>query len=301
MGHSHEHNQRVGSRELRITLAITATYMVAEAIGGYLTHSLALLADAGHMLSDVGSLALSLIAMRFAAKPRTPQMTYGYYRAEILAALVNGVTLVVISIFIFYEAIARFQSPPEVQSIPMLAVAVVGLVLNLFSAFILSRKKDASLNVRGAFLHVLADTLGSVGAIAAGIVMLTTGWYLADPIISVLIAMLIVFSSWRLLKESVTVLMEGAPSHIDLREIEAAMKTVPNVVEVHDLHVWTVTSGFDAVSAHIAVENCETMAEAQDILSRMRELFKRKFGIEHATIQIEHAGWQVKAEVILPS
>jgi cobalt-zinc-cadmium efflux system protein len=222
--------------------------MIAEAIGGYLTHSLALLADAGHMLSDVGSLALSLIAMRFAAKARTPQMTYGYYRAEILAALVNGVTLVVISILIFYEAITRFQSPPEVQSVPMLVVATIGLLLNLFSAFILSRKKGESLNVRGAYMHVLADTLGSVGAIAAGIIMLTTGWYLADPIISVLIAMLILFSSWRLLKESVTVLMEGTPLHINLKEIENAIKNVQGVLEVHDLHVWTVTSGFEAVS-----------------------------------------------------
>jgi cobalt-zinc-cadmium efflux system protein len=290
MEHNHGHNQRVGSRELRITLAITATYMIAEVIGGYLTHSLALLADAGHMLSDVGSLALSLIAMRFAAKPRTQQMTYGYYRAEILAALLNSVTLVVISIFIFYEAIARFQSPPEVQSIPMLAVAIVGLVLNLFSAFILSRKKDVSLNVKGAFLHVLADTLGSVGAIAAGIVMVTTGWYLADPIISVLIAMLIVFSSWRLLKESVTVLMEGTPLHIDLNEIENAIKNVDGVLEVHDLHVWTVTSGFEAVSAHILVENCSSMQDSGRVLSAVRQLIHDRLGIDHATIQIEGQG-----------
>lgn len=300
MVHDHRHDHRPGSRELRIALAITATYMIAEVIGGYFTHSLALLADAGHMLSDVGSLALSLIAMRFATKPRTQQLTYGYYRAEILAALTNGVTLVGISIFIFYEALARFQSPPEVRSAPMLVVAIGGLVLNLFSAFILSRKKGDSLNVRSAYLHVLADTLGSVGAIAAGIVMITTGWYLADPIISFLIAVLILFSSWRLLKESVTVLMEGTPPHINVKEIEDAMKNVPGVVEVHDLHIWTVTSGFDAVSAHAVVENCETMAEVQNTLSRIRELIKEKFGIEHATIQIEQTGWQAPAEVMLP-
>jgi cobalt-zinc-cadmium efflux system protein len=287
MGHNNGHDQRAGSRELRMALAMTATYMFAEAIGGYLTHSLALLADAGHMLSDVGSLALSLLAMRFAAKPRTPQMTYGYYRAEILAALVNGATLVVIAIFILYEAIARFQSPPEVQSIPMLAVAIVGLLLNLFSAFILSRKKDVSLNVKGAFLHVVADTLGSVGAIAAGVVMLTTGWYRADPLISVFIAMLIVYSSWRLLKESVTVLMEGTPVHIDLNELENAIKNVVGVREVHDLHVWTVTSGFEAVSAHVLVENCESMQDSERVLSAVRLLIHDRFGIDHATIQIE--------------
>jgi cobalt-zinc-cadmium efflux system protein len=287
MGHNSGHDQRAGSRELRMALAMTATYMFAEAIGGYLTHSLALLADAGHMLSDVGSLALSLLAMRFAAKPRTPQMTYGYYRAEILAALVNGATLVVIAIFILYEAIARFQSPPEVQSIPMLAVAIVGLLLNLFSAFILSRKKDVSLNVKGAFLHVVADTLGSVGAIAAGVVMLTTGWYRADPLISVFIAMLIVYSSWRLLKESVTVLMEGTPVYIDLNELENAIKNVVGVREVHDLHVWTVTSGFEAVSAHVLVENCESMQDSERVLSAVRLLIHDRFGIDHATIQIE--------------
>jgi len=299
MEHNHTHSQREGSRELRIALGITAIYMFAEAIGGYLTHSLALLADAGHMLSDVGSLALSLIAMRFAAKARTPQMTYGYYRAEILAALVNGVTLVVISIFIFYEAITRFKSPPEVQSVPMLAVAIVGLLLNLFSAFILSRKKGESLNVRGAFLHVLADTLGSVGAISAGVIMLTTGWFLADPLISVLIAMLILFSSWRLLKESVTVLMEGTPSHINPRDIETAIKTVKGVVQVHDLHIWTVTSGFESISAHVSA-NCETIAEAQNTLSGIRDVLEKNFGIEHSTIQIEQQRGQPKTELVLP-
>ena len=274
--------------------------MVAEAVGGYLTNSLALLADAGHMLSDVGSLALALIAMRFAIKPRTPQMTYGYYRAEILAALVNGVTLVVISIFIFYEAFTRFQSPPEIKSVPMLAIAILGLALNLYGALILSRKKGDSLNVHGAYLHVLADTLGSVGAIAAGVIMLTTGWFLADPIMSALIGMLVLFSSWRLLKESVTILMEGTPAHINLKAIEAEMRAVPGVVDIHDLHVWTVTSGFDAISAHVVVENCGGMAEAQNILSLIRSKVKEKFRIEHSTIQIEDSGGRVKVEVMLP-
>ena len=299
--HNHHLHHRPGTRELKLALAITATFMFAEVVGGYLTHSLALLADAGHMLSDAGSLALSLIAMRFATRQRTPRMTYGYYRAEILAALTNGVTLVVISIFIFYEAIVRFQSPPKVQSVPMLVVASAGLLLNLLSAVILSRKQGESLNVRGAFLHVLADTLGSVGAIAAGIVMLTTGWYLADPIISMAIAALILFSSWRLLKESVTVLMEGTPPHLNLNEIEHAIKNVQSVVEVHDLHIWTVTSGFEAISAHVVVGQCERMDEAQIVLSRIRDVIHQRFGIDHTTIQLEHVEGQVKVQLVLPN
>ncbi|MBI5474033.1 MAG: cation transporter [Ignavibacteriae bacterium] len=298
--HAHHHHHRPGSKELRISLVITTAFMLAEAVGGYLTHSLALLADAGHMLSDAGSLALSLIAMRFAMRQRTPQMTYGYYRAEILAALVNGVTLVVISIVIFYEAILRMQSPPEVQSAPMLVIATAGLLLNLFSAYILSRKQKESLNVRGAFLHVLADALGSVGAIAAGVVMLTTGWYLVDPIVSMAIALLILFSSWRLLRESVMVLMEGTPLHLDMREIEEAIMSVSGVVQVHDLHIWTVTSGFEAVSAHVVVQHCERMEEAQTILGQIRDRIHQQFGIDHTTIQLEHVEGQVRAQVVLP-
>jgi len=280
-------------------LVMTAAYMLAETIGGILTNSLALLADAGHMLSDVGSLGLSLIAMRFAAKPRTANMTYGYYRAEILAALVNGVTLVGISIFIFYEAATRFQSPRTVLSAPMLVVASAGLLVNLGGALILSRKKGESLNVRGAFLHVLADALGSVGAIAAGGIMLATGWYLADPIVSVLIALLILFSSWRLLKESVTVLMEGAPPHINSMEIEEAIKNIPGVEEVHDLHIWTVTSGFDAISAHVVVMDSGTVFDAQKVLKQVRLLTKQRFNIEHTTIQIEHRQGSPKAKLML--
>lgn len=299
MSHKQSHAHRTGSRELKIVLVMTAAYMLAETIGGILTNSLALLADAGHMLSDVGSLGLSLIAMRFAAKPRTANMTYGYYRAEILAALVNGVTLVGISIFIFYEAATRFQSPRTVLSAPMLVVASAGLLVNLGGALILSRKKGESLNVRGAFLHVLADALGSVGAIAAGGIMLATGWYLADPIVSVLIALLILFSSWRLLKESVTVLMEGAPPHINSMEIEEAIKNIPGVEEVHDLHIWTVTSGFDAISAHVVVMDSGTVFDAQKVLKQVRLLTKQRFNIEHTTIQIEHRQGSPKAKLML--
>ena len=287
MNHRHGHTHSSGLHEMQITLAMTAAYMIAEVVGGFLTNSLALLADAGHMLSDVGSLTLSLLAMRYALKQRTQEMTYGYYRAEILAALANGVTLVVISIIIFYEAFQRFQSPPKVQSGPMLVVASIGLILNLVSVLLLSQKKDKNLNVHSAFLHVLADTMGSVGAIAAGIVMLLTGWYLADPIISVLIGFLILLSSWRVLKESVMVLMEGTPSYIDINEIETVIKDVPGVLNFHDLHVWTVTSNFISLSVHVNLRDCRSMEHSQSILKEIRDVLHERFGIEHTTIQIE--------------
>jgi cobalt-zinc-cadmium efflux system protein len=285
--HTHEHNHRPGSRHLIIVLSITAAYMLAEFLGGILTNSLALLADAGHMLSDVGSMTLAVIAMRFASKPRTASMTYGYFRAEILAAMANGITLVVVAIVIVYQAVMRLQAPPEVRSGPMLAIATVGLLVNLAGAWILFGKKDENLNVRGAFLHVLADALGSVGAIAAGVAMLVAGWYLADPIMSLFVALLILLSSGRLLKESVKILMEGAPSHVDMQELEATIRSVPGINDVHDLHVWTVTSGFDAVSVHIGVTNCDTMADGQQLLTRLRDLIKERHGIDHTTIQLE--------------
>jgi cobalt-zinc-cadmium efflux system protein len=285
--HTHEHNHRPGSRHLTTVLIITAAYMLAEFVGGLLTNSLALLADAGHMLSDVGSMTLSVIAMRFASKPRTSSMTYGYFRAEILAAMANGISLVVVAIVIIYQAITRLQTPPEVQSGPMLAIATVGLFVNLLGAWILFGKKDENLNVRGAFLHVLADALGSVGAIAAGIAMLAAGWYLADPIVSLFVALLILLSSGRLLKESVKILMEGAPAHIDAKALETTIRSVPGIRDVHDLHVWTVTSGFDAVSVHIGVTNCDTMADGQELLTRLRTLIKERHGIDHTTIQLE--------------
>jgi cobalt-zinc-cadmium efflux system protein len=297
--HRHGHGHRPGSRELKLVLAITSAYMIAEVIGGILTNSLALLADAGHMLSDVASLALSLLAMRFATRPRTASMTYGYFRAEILAALTNGVTLVVVSFAIMYEAIQRLQAPPVVQSGPMLVVASIGLVVNIVGAWILSRRKGESLNVRGAYLHVLADALGSVGAIVAGVLMLTGGLYYVDPLFSMFIALLILFSSWRLLKESATVLMEGTPSHLNGREIEEAIKSIPGVADVHDLHVWTVTSGFVSLSAHLRVTHCDTMVDAQHILALVRTMIKDRFDIEHTTIQLEQPEEGQKAELRL--
>jgi cobalt-zinc-cadmium efflux system protein len=298
MGHSHSHEGRShksgghshgGSNRcaLSIALAITATYTVAEVIGGLITGSLALLADAGHMLSDNFSLGLALFAFWLSAKPPTPERSFGYKRAEILAALVNGVTLVAISIWIFYEAYRRFQDPPEILGGWMMAVAVMGLFVNVAAAWVLMRSEAESLNLQGALRHILADLAGSAGVIAAALIILLTGWLYADPIISVLIAFLVLGSSWKLLRDSVSILLEQAPPGIDANEVGRKMVSVEGVEEVHDLHVWTITSGFPALAAHVLVGN------DQDCHERRRELERvlyREFGIEHTTLQVDHVG-----------
>lgn len=258
--------------------------MLAEVIGGLLTGSLALLADAGHMLSDVASLGLSLFAMWIARRPGPPQRTYGYYRAEILAALVNGSALVVVAIFIFKEACERFTDPPPVAGAAMLAIAAGGLGVNLAGLWILHEHREAGLNVRGAWLHVLSDALGSVGAMTAGVLIWAFGWMWADPLISVVIAGLVVYSAWRLLAETVAVLMEAAPRGIDVDEVREAMSAVPGVLEVHDLHVWTITSGLESLSAHVVASEA---ADDHQVLSALRRMLHDRFGIHHITIQIE--------------
>jgi cobalt-zinc-cadmium efflux system protein len=280
----------VARKPLTIALVITLTYLVAEVIGGLWTHSLALLADAGHMLTDAASLGLALFAIWLAERPAPAQKTYGYYRTEILAALANGATLILIALLIFYEAIRRFGAPPEVNSLPMLAIATLGLGANLLSAYVLFASRDESLNLRGAFLHVAADALGSIGAILAGIVMLTTGWYLADPLISIGIGLLILYSSGRLVRESVDVLMEAVPSNIDLDALTQAVESDPHVADLHDLHVWTVTSGFYALSAHVVVEDGgRDTADSQALLERLRAMLRDRFGVAHTTLQLEYA------------
>lgn len=272
-------------RPLWIALAITGGFFVVEVVGGLITGSLALLADAGHMLSDVAALALALFAFWISARPATPERTYGYYRVEVLAATANAVTLVALALYIFWEAYHRLLDPPTVQSLPMLAVATVGLMANGASALILSRGAEDNLNLRGAFLHVLGDLLGSVGAIVAGLVMLLTGWYYADPLVSVIIGVLVLYSGWWLLRESVDILLEATPASVDLREIERALLGLPEVAGVHDLHVWTVTSGFLAMSGHLTLRNSHddhTLATATDLL-------RSRFGIGHVTLQLESA------------
>jgi len=293
MGHSHLHEGHShgggsqNARALATALAITFTYTVAEIIGGLITGSLALLADAGHMLSDNFSLGLALFAFWLSAKPPTPERSFGFKRAEILAALINGVTLVAISLWIFYEAYHRFQDPPEILGGWMMAVAVIGLLVNVAAAWVLMRSETESLNLQGALRHVLADLAGSAGVIAAALIIMLTGWLYADPIISVLIGFLVLVSSWKLLRDSVSILLEQSPLGMDANEVGRKMVSVEGVEEVHDLHVWTITSGFPALAAHVLVGN------DQDCHERRREIEKvlyREFGIEHTTLQVDHLG-----------
>lgn len=290
--HNHDHGhqqhapQRVNRRPLVIALVITSTFLVVEVIGALITNSLALLADAGHMLTDVVALALSLFAIWIARRPATLTRSFGYLRAEVLAAAVNAASLVAISIYIFWEAFQRVGDPPEIDSGPMLVVAVAGLLANAASAWVLMRggNHQDSLNVRGAFLHVVGDMLGSVGAIAAALIMLATGWYLADPILSAGIGVLILFSAWRLFRESVDVLLEATPRHIDPNAVRARMVEVDGVEDVHDLHIWTVTSGFVAMSSHVEVTAIRDWHEVLlDLSARLRD----EFGIAHVTLQPE--------------
>jgi cobalt-zinc-cadmium efflux system protein len=274
-------------RALAITLALTASFTVVEVVGGLLTGSLALLADAGHLLSDNFSLGIALFAAWLAGRPETPEKSFGYKRAEILAALANGVTLVVISIWIFAEALSRLREPPEILGVPMLAIAVLGLVVNLVGAVVLSRSGGESLNMQGALRHVIADALGSLGAIAAALVIVLTGWRYADPIASAAIATLILASSWSLLRDSTNILLEAAPRNINTVDVGRKMVGTEGVVEVHDLHVWTITSGFPALSAHVLV------GQNEDCHARRRELedlLAREYGISHTTLQVDHVG-----------
>lgn len=284
--HDHHHHGSNNKKSLTIALVITTGFLISEIVGGILTNSLALLSDAAHMLSDVVALALSLFAMWIASMPSTLRRTFGYYRAEVLAALINGITLVVVSLYIFYEAYQRFQHPPEVQSGLMLIIAVFGLIANLVSAWVLSRGGDHehNLNMRGALLHVIGDALGSVGAIAAGVTMMYTGWYYADPLVSVIIGALVLFSSWRLLKETIHVLLEGTPRHIQLGEVKAAMCSIVGVKQVHDLHIWTVSSDFISMSGHVVIDD-EKQGPA--LLKELELLLTNKFDLKHTTIQLE--------------
>jgi cobalt-zinc-cadmium efflux system protein len=266
-------------------LVITATFMVVEFVGGYLSNSLALMADAGHMLSDVAAISLSIFALWFAKRPATEAKSYGYLRLEILAALVNGVALVVIALLIYWHAWERFLFPEPVQASLMLIVALLGMGVNVAGAFLLHGASGHNLNVRGAYMHVLGDLLGSVGAVTAAIIIMTTGWLPADPLISVFVATLILFGSWRLIRESVDVLLEAVPRHINMREVHAAVLAIPGIEEVHDLHVWTVTSGFLAMSGHALIAQPE---EYKRVLRDIHDVMHERFGITHVTFQVEH-------------
>jgi cobalt-zinc-cadmium efflux system protein len=272
---------------MAVVLALTASFTVAEVVGGLLTGSLALLADAGHMLSDNLSLGLALFAAWLAGRPATPERSFGYQRAEILAALLNGMTLVAISVWIFVEAYSRLREPPEILGGPMLVIAALGLLVNAAGAMILSRSGGTSLNVQGGLRHVLADALGSVGVMVAALLIILTGWRYADPLVSAAIGLLILASSWSLLRDSTNILLEATPRGIDAEQVGRSMADAVGVVEVHDLHIWTITSGFPALSAHVLV------GQSEDCHARRRDLealLASEYGIAHTTLQVDHAG-----------
>ena len=273
-------------RALALALVLTASYTVVEVVGGLFAGSLALLADAVHMLSDNVALALALVAAWLATKPATPERTYGYKRAEVLAALANGVMLVALAIWIFVEAGMRLRDPGDVLGGWMLAIALLGIVVNVAAGLVLSRARSQSLNVEAAFRHVFADLLGSVGVAVAAVVILATGWVEADPLVSILIGVLVLVSTWSILRDSTAILLESTPRGIDADALGQRLASAPGVVEVHDLHVWTITSGFPALSAHVLV------SPGEDCHGRRRELerlLRDEFGIEHTTLQVDHA------------
>jgi len=289
--HSREGHQHAGEgvrarnrRALSTALAVTAVFAAVELTGGLFTGSLALVADAGHMATDVLALGLSLFAAWMAGRPSTPRKSYGYYRLEILAALANGAALVAIAAWIAWEAIQRLASPQTVNAGPMILIALAGLLANLLSGFVLSRQSEDNLNVHAAFLHVAGDAAGALGAMIAGAVILLAGWRQADPAVSLFIAGLILLSSWRVLRESVDVLLEGTPARINLIELEQAMTAVQGVASVHDVHCWAVTSGFVAMSGHAELDGT---ANEHQVLDRLTEVLTSRFHIAHVTIQPE--------------
>lgn len=288
MGSDHDHAHGRNKKTLLISFLIITVYMVVEAIGGFLTNSLALIADAGHMLSDSISLGIGFLAFTIGEKAADQAKTYGYKRFEILAAVFNGVTLVLISLYIFYEAYHRFSDPPEVATTGMLIIAIIGLLVNILVAWILTRGGDTkdNLNLRAAFLHVLSDLLGSVGAITAALLIIFFGWAWADPLASVVVAILVLISGWRVTKEAIHVLMEGTPTDVSIDCITDTIEKISGVNNIHDLHVWSITSGKNALSGHVVIKNGLSFEESQLILREI-EAAMIKQQITHITIQLE--------------
>ncbi len=285
-GHDHGAARAAGTRALALSLALIVAFGVVEVVAGALADSLALLADAGHMASDAGGLALALLAAWAAARPATSQRSFGFHRAEILAALANGVLLAAIAVWIFVAAIDRFRDPGDPLGGWMLLVGVIGLGVNVLAAWLMIRSGGDSLNVRAATRHVLADLLGSAGVILAALIVLTTGWVQADPAVSVLIGILVLASSWSVLRESVGILLESTPPGIDAEEVGQAMASMDGVREVHDLHIWTITSGFPALSAHVLVDQ---RADCHGLRAELERLLHDRYGLDHTTLQVEHA------------
>lgn len=273
-------------RPLQMTLVIVLVIMAAEIIGGIISNSLALLSDAGHMLIDALALTLSLVAMAIARRPATPTRTYGYHRMEILAALANGITVGLISLYIFYQAYQRFLEPPEVKVKVMLPVAIIGLLANIAGVFLLRRGSAVSLNIRAAFWHIVGDTISSVGVIATAIVISVTGWNVADPIIAIVIGVIILWGAVGLVRESIHILSDAVPSHIPVDKVIEVIKKIPGVADVHDIHIWTLTSGVHALSAHVLITD-QMVSRSAGIIQTAQEDLKRQFDITHSTLQLE--------------
>lgn len=297
--HGHDHTHGANKKVLIVSFIIITSYMVVEAIGGFLTNSLALLSDAGHMLSDSISLAIALLAFVFGEKAASYSKTYGYKRFEILAAVLNGVTLIGIALFIFYEAIERFANPPEVATTGMLIISTIGLLVNILVAWIMMRGSDTkdNLNMRGAFLHVLSDMLGSVGAIVAALLIMFFGWGWADPLASVIVALLVVRSGYYVTKSAIHVLMEGTPSNVDVQEIIQLIEQTDGIESIHDLHIWTITSGTNALSCHAVVNKHLNIVDGEHILRKIEHNLEHK-GIKHVTIQLETASHPHESSIL---
>lgn len=289
LGHNHDHShdlRSAGKRSLIIAFALIAGFMFVEVIGGILSGSLALIADAGHMLTDAASIAVALVSMHFSGRPHSVQRTFGYHRLEILAALVNALALWLIVAWVLFEAYDRVRSAPEVDGEIMLSIGVIGLCVNLGAAWALYRSTERNINIQGAFLHVIADLLGSVGVVVSGILVWAFGWTLADPVVSVVIAVLILASSWRLMAKVVHVLLEGTPEHIDIYRLCRQLEAVEGVTLVHDIHVWTLSPGNEALTAHILIAS-DYPGDVEALRLRLRDIVYHDFGIGHITLQVE--------------
>jgi cobalt-zinc-cadmium efflux system protein len=286
-GHDHNHNHHnFQSSRARLSVAFwtQAAFFVVELVGGILSNSLALLADAGHMLSDVAALGLSLLALRWALRSPTNQKTFGYHRLEILVALVNGLVLWGMAGYIFYEAVGRIFHPPEISSTPLLVIASLGLLINLLGMYVLLPARERGINLRSAFIHLLSDSFASFAAVVAGLAIWWQGWYWFDPVAGLVVGVMIVISSWQLVWEATDILMESTPKHIDLDAVQAALEAHPEVKKVHDLHIWTIASGIFASSLHVAVDS----PQDRDCLTwELEEILRERFGLEHNTIQLE--------------
>lgn len=292
--HEHDHSKEGNKKGLWMALIITTIILLVELIGGWLTNSLALLSDAGHMFSDAGSLFLSLLAFILASRRLTNhRKSYGYHRFEIIAAFINGIALWIVAIFILLEAYERLMTPPEVNGQGMLFVAIIGLLCNLLSAWVLVRKGDVhdNLNMRSAYLHVVSDALGSIGAIIAAFAIQFFSWFWADAVVSLLISVFIFRSGWHVVSQSTHILMEGTPEAVDLSKVKQMLEAIPGVLDVHDLHVWTITSGMDSLSCHLLIQD---HVDGQEILRHALNQIEKEFQIEHATIQIETEDFEHK-------